>query len=172
MLQTGAALIDSNEFIICLLNKFSLIKWARWVWSMLMYNSDVALPNDSTVAECVRAWDTLIDYVWSYGVREVMSSIPDRGNIVGRVFHPTRWPARFSLIWTCISFQILNLFRTLSSRGSGNYRPSAPLLYEVASHVKQLPFQPLLLFKSMGMILCQSISKWNIMKIIIFSFFT
>ena len=31
-------------------------------------------------------------------------------------------------------------FRTLSSWGSGNYRPSAPLLYEVASHVKQLPF--------------------------------
>ena len=35
--------------------------------------------------------------------------------------------------------------RTLSSWGSGNYRPSAPLLYEVASHVKQLPFRPLLL---------------------------
>ena len=32
--------------------------------------------------------------------------------------------------------KILNLFRTLSSWGSGNYRPSAPLLYEVASHVK------------------------------------
>ena len=40
------------------------------------------------------------------------------------------------LIWTCLSFQILNLFRTLSSWGSGNYRPSAPFLYEVASHVK------------------------------------
>ena len=39
----------------------------------------------------------------------------------------------------------LILFRTLSSWGSGNYRPSAPLLYEVASHVKQLPFRPLLL---------------------------
>ena len=40
------------------------------------------------------------------------------------------------LIWTCLSFQILNLFRTLSSWGCGNYRPSAPFLYEVASHVK------------------------------------
>ena len=40
------------------------------------------------------------------------------------------------LIWTCLSFKILNLFRILSSWGSGNYRPSAPLLYEVASHVK------------------------------------
>ena len=40
------------------------------------------------------------------------------------------------LIWTCLSVQILNLFRTLSSWGSGNYRPSAPFLYEVASHVK------------------------------------
>ena len=29
--------------------------------------------------------------------------------------------------------------------GSVNYRPSAPLLYEVASHVKQLPFRPFLL---------------------------
>ena len=35
--------------------------------------------------------------------------------------------------------------RTLSSWGSGNYRPSAPSLHEVASHVKQLPFRPLLL---------------------------
>ena len=81
-----------------------------------------------------------LDHVWSYGVQKVVSSIPYRGNIVGWVFHPTRWLARFSLIWICISFQILNLFRTLSSWGSGNYWPSAPLLYEVASHVKQLPF--------------------------------
>ena len=82
---------------------------------------------------------------WSCGVRKVVSSIPDRGNIVGLVFHPTRWLVRFSLIWICLSFQILNLFRTLSSWGSGNYRPSAPLLYEVASHVKKLPFRPILL---------------------------
>ena len=44
-----------------------------------------------------------------------------------------------------ISYKILNLFRTLSSWGSSNYRPSAPFLYEVASHVKKLPFRPLLL---------------------------
>ena len=75
-------------------------------------------------------------HVWSHGVRKVVSSNPDRGNIVGWVFHPTRWLARFSLIWICLSFQILNLFRTLSSWWSGNYRPSAPFLYEVASHVK------------------------------------
>ena len=31
-----------------------------------------------------------LDHVWSYGVREVVSSIPDRGNIVGWVFHPTQ----------------------------------------------------------------------------------
>ena len=36
-----------------------------------------------------------LDHVWSYGVREVVSSIPDRGNIVGCVFHPTRWLVRF-----------------------------------------------------------------------------
>ncbi len=33
----------------------------------------------------------------------------------------------------------------MSSWGSSNYRPSAPLLYEVAGHVKHLPFRPLLL---------------------------
>ena len=75
-------------------------------------------------------------HVWRYGVRKVVSSIPGRGNIVGWVFHPARWLARFSLIWICLSFQILNLFRTLSSWGSDNHRASAPLLYEVASHVK------------------------------------
>ena len=37
-----------------------------------------------------------LDHVWSYGVREVVSSIPDRGNIVGWVFHPTRRLVRFS----------------------------------------------------------------------------
>ena len=31
-----------------------------------------------------------LDHVWSYGVREVVSSIPDRGNIVGWVFHPNQ----------------------------------------------------------------------------------
>ena len=38
-----------------------------------------------------------LDHVWSYGVRKVVSSIPDRGNIVpvGWVFHPTRWVVRF-----------------------------------------------------------------------------
>ena len=86
-----------------------------------------------------------LDHVWSYGVREVVSSIPDRGNILGWVFHPTRWLERFSLIWKCLSFQILNLLRTLSSWRNGNYRPSVPLPYEVASHVKQLPFRLLLL---------------------------
>ena len=76
-----------------------------------------------------------IAHVWSYGVRKVVSSNPDRGNIVGIgwVFHPTRWLARFSLTSICLSFQILNLCRTLSSWGSINYRPSAPLLYEPAT---------------------------------------
>ena len=32
--------------------------------------------------------------------------------------------------------KFLILFRTLSSWGSNNYRPSTPFLYEVASHVK------------------------------------
>ena len=53
-----------------------------------------------------------------------MSFSPDQ--VTGTVFSHLKMP-----------FQILNLFRTLSSWGRGNYRPSAPLLYEVASHVKQ-----------------------------------
>ena len=40
----------------------------------------------------------------------------------------------------CLSFKILNLFGILSSWGSSNYRPSAPFLYEVASHVKNCYF--------------------------------
>ena len=77
-----------------------------------------------------------LDHVRSYGVREVVSSIPDRGNIVGWVFHPTQVTGTVSSSEHAFPSKILNLFRTLSSWGSGNYRPSAPLLYEVASHVK------------------------------------
>ena len=91
------------------------------------------------------AWDTLtmLTLRWAGG-REFD---PRPGQYSRMSFHPTRWLVQFSLIWTCLSFQILNLFWTLSSWGSGNYRPSAPLLYEVASHVKQLPFRPLLLIE-------------------------
>ena len=49
----------------------------------------------ASVAEWLRAWDTLT-MVWSYGVREVVSSIPDRGNIVRMMFYLTRWLVRFS----------------------------------------------------------------------------
>ena len=69
----------------------------------------------AAVAECLgrrTPWSS-----WRYGEQEVVSSIPGRGNIVGWVFHPTGWLERFSLIWICLSFQILNLFRTLSSWG-------------------------------------------------------
>ena len=98
-------------------------------------------------------------HVWSYSVREVVSSNPVRGNIVGWVFHPTRWLARFSLIWICLSCQILNLFRSLSSWGSINYRPSANLLYEVASHVKKLPFRPILYVKLKSRSILWHVSK-------------
>ena len=46
------------------------------------------------MAEWVRAWDTLATMkLWR---REVVSSIPDRGIIVGLVFSPTRQLVRFS----------------------------------------------------------------------------
>ena len=131
------------------------LKWSiiKCLWSVVHLKWSIVKSLWSTIN--LKSWSICrrgrvgkgvghLDHVWSYGVRKVVSSIPDRGNIVGWVFHPTRWLARFSLIWKCLSFQILNLFRTFSSWGSGNYRPSPPL-YEVASHVKQLPFRPLLL---------------------------
>ena len=40
----------------------------------------------------------------------------------------------------CLSFKILNLFRILSAWGSSNYRPYAPFLDEVATHVKNCHF--------------------------------
>ena len=56
-----------------------------------------------------------------------------QGTIVGRVLvHPGN--SYGFLIRMCLSFEILNLFGTLSS----NYRPSAPppFLYEVVGHVE------------------------------------
>ena len=114
------------------------------------------------------------DHVWSCGVREVVSSIPDRGNILGWVFHPTRRLARVSLIWTCLSFQILNLFRTLSSWGSVNYSRSATFLYdiEVASHIKKLPFRPYIYFSFLfflsflaDSIICQVMLGWDFQSV-------
>ena len=66
-----------------------------------------------------------------------MSSSPDRGTIVGRVFSPIRQLVRFS--HPNVPF-FLNLFGMLSPWGSSNYRPSAPFLCEVASHVKNCHF--------------------------------
>ena len=48
----------------------------------------------ASMAEWLWAWDTLA--VMKLWWREVVSSIPDRGTIVGRVFSPTRQPVRFS----------------------------------------------------------------------------
>ena len=78
----------------------------------------------ASVAEWLRAWNTLTMFEATACGRSWVRFSSDPGHWYG------------FLIWTCLSFQILNLFRTLSSWGSGNYRPSAPFLYEVASHVK------------------------------------
>ena len=44
----------------------------------------------ASVAEWLRAYVWHLDHIWSYDVRDVVSSIPDRCNIVGWVFHPTQ----------------------------------------------------------------------------------
>ena len=107
--------------------KFSFSQRTINVWNKI---SEECIYASSVNMFAVAEWLALRTR-WScrrHGEREVVSSNPDRGTIVGWVFHPTRWLERFSLIWICLSFQILNLFRTLSSWGSINYKPSALLL--------------------------------------------
>ena len=69
-----------------------------------------------------------LDHVWSYGVWEVVSSIPDWGNTVGWVFHSTQ------VTGTVFSFEqpFLKNSEFISNIvlvGSSNYRPSAPFLH-------------------------------------------
>ena len=89
-----------------------------------------------------------LDHVWSYGVREVVSSIPDRGNIVGWVFHPDQVTGKVFSSEHAFPSKFWIYLEHCPRVGSSNYRPSAPFLYEVASHVKKLPFRPLLLIRS------------------------
>ena len=83
------------------------------------------------MAEWLWVWGTLaVLKLWR---REVVS-----WNGRGTIVQPGNWCC--FLIRTCIVFQIPNLFRMLSSWGGINCRPSAPSLYEVASHVKSCHF--------------------------------
>ena len=97
--------------------------------------SSVSCCLSLSVAEWLRAWDTLTMFEATVCGRSwVGSPRPGQYSRMSFSSDPGDWYG--FLIWTCLSFQILNLFRTLSSWGSGNYRPSAPFIYEVASHVK------------------------------------
>ena len=90
----------------------------------------------NSIAEWVRTWDTLATMkLWR---REVVSSIPVRGTIVGWVSSPTRQLVRFSHL-NVPFFQNSEFIWNIVPVGS-NYRPSAPFLYEVASHVKNCHF--------------------------------
>ena len=108
-----------------------------WLFCLCVWMDPHALVCENAEVNSVESFHWLVS--------RFAQDVPLWGNIVWWVFHPTRWLARFSLIWKCLSFKILNILRTLSSWASDHYRPSAPLLYEVASHVKQLPFRPILL---------------------------
>ena len=86
----------------------------------------------TSMSELLRALDTLaMMKLWR---REVACSIPDQRTTVGCLFSSTsNW-------YGCLSFKIMNLFGILSPWGSSNYRPSAPFLCEVVSHVKSCHF--------------------------------
>ena len=95
-----------------------------------------------SMAEWLRAWDTLVTRkLWRRGV---VSSVPNRGGGGGGGRGEGggggggNWYG--FVIWTWLSFKILNLFGILSSWGSSNHRRSAPFLYEVASRVKNRHF--------------------------------
>ena len=62
-----------------------------------------------------------LDNVWSYGVRDrrEFDPRPVQYSRMSLSSDPGDWYG--FLIWTWLSFQIMNLFRTLSSWGSGNY---------------------------------------------------
>ena len=78
--------------------------------------------------------------VWSDGVREVVSSILDRGN--SRMsFSSDQETGTVSSSEHAFSSKFW-IYLEHCPRGD---RPYAPFLYEVASHVKQQPFLPLVL---------------------------
>ena len=68
-----------------------------------------------------------------------MSSIPDRGTIVGRVFSPTRQLVRFPHHHVPF-FQNSEFIWNIVPWGSSKYGPSGPFLYEVTSYVKNCHF--------------------------------
>ena len=73
-----------------------------------------------------------------------MSSGPDRDTIVGWGFSPTRQLVRFSHL-NVPPFKFW-IYLEYCPRGEAvYYRPPAPFLYEVASHVKNCHFRRLLL---------------------------
>ena len=81
------------------------------------------------------------DEAMEAGGLEVVRSIPDRDTIVGWVFCPTR---QLELVWffhlNVPFFQNSEFIWNVVLVGSSNCRPSAPFLYEVASHVKNCHF--------------------------------
>ena len=78
----------------------------------------------------LHGWTLAMMKLWR---REVVGSIPDEFLV-----QPGNWYG--FLICICLPFKILNLFGILSPWGNSNYRPSAPFLHEVASHVKNCHF--------------------------------
>ena len=77
-----------------------------------------------------------LDHVWSYGVREVVSSIPDRGNIVGWVFHPDQVTSKVFSSEQAFPSKFWIYLEHCPHGEAVITGHSAPFLYEVASHVK------------------------------------
>ena len=82
-------------------------------------------------------WDFLIR---GHDVTEVGCSNPGRGTILGGVFHQAWKLAMFSI--PNMPYIVIFLIYLISLRGEAiNYRPYASPSFEVASHVKNLPFR-------------------------------
>ena len=93
LVSSQSYLQTSESILVACTNSPSASAW--WTWSFRLcttVRSSTTVSNTDHAQLCLRGRVVKgvghLDHVWSCGVREVVSSIPDRGNIVGWVFHP------------------------------------------------------------------------------------
>ena len=93
----------NSKSLKCVSLEMNIFFWDEHIPLYYQRDAEILFWNpitDTPYGRTSRVWDSCLS--WSLGVREVMGSRPDRGNIVRRVFHPTWKLVRFSLL-TCSS---------------------------------------------------------------------